>query len=134
MPEDSVDGKWWLKLPDNLKIFACIPFILPKGGAIKAVAVARVEPEDTGNDLSYLSIETEADVSQSRVKATLDKHKLDMRWLAVESFPSGNRVHLTEIKGFVTGQHEALQELGRALDKSLVALNWLGAYALPITL
>jgi chorismate mutase len=134
LPDDSAEGKWWLKIPGNLKIFACIPFILPKGGEIKALAVAKVEPEDTGNDLSFFRIETVSDVSQSRLKAIIDKQKLDARWLAVESFASGHRVHLIEIKGFITAHHDFVREIKGALGTSLVAIEWLGAYALPITL
>jgi chorismate mutase len=134
LPEDPAEGKWWLKLQGDLKIFACVPFILPKGVSIKALAVARVEPEDTGNDLSFFSIETDRDVSQSRLKATLDRHRLDVRWLAVESFPSGHRVHLIEIRGFVTGYHDVVREIKADIGASLLAIHWLGAYALPIQL
>jgi chorismate mutase len=133
LPDDTAEGSWWLKL-GNLKIFACVPFILPKGGAIKAVAVAKLEPEDTGDDISFFSIETAADISQSRLKAVIDKHKLDARWLAAESFASGHRVHLIEIKGFLTGHHDFVREIKGALGASLIAINWRGAYALPIIL
>ena len=134
LPEDSAEGKWWLKLQGGLKIFACVPFILPRGANIKALAIAKVEPEDTGNDISFFSIETEQDVSQSRLKATIDKHNLDVRWLAADSFSSGHRVHLIEVKGFITGSHDFVREIKAAIGTSLVAINWLGAYALPIQL
>jgi chorismate mutase len=133
LPDDSTEGKWWLKLQEPLKIFACIPFILPKGGSVKALAVAKVEPEETGNDVSFFSIETEMDISQSRIKTALDNHKLEARWLAVESFNSGHRVHLIEIKGFVTLSHDFVSEVKAAIGVSLLGLTWLGAYALPIT-
>jgi hypothetical protein len=133
LPDDTTEGKWWLKQGD-LKIFACIPYILPKGTSIKAVAIARVEPEATGNDLSFFSIETQGDISQSRIKTALDKHKLEARWLASESFPSGHRVHLIEIKGFITADHDVMREITASIGTSLLAIRWLGAYALPITL
>lgn len=134
LPENSTEGKWWLKLQGDLKIFACVPFILPKGASVKALAVAKVEPEDTGNDVSFFSIETEQDISQSRLKAMLDKHKLDVRWFAAESFSSGHKVHLIEIKSFITASHDVFREIKGDIGTALIAINWLGAYALPIQL
>jgi chorismate mutase / prephenate dehydratase len=134
LPDDSAEGKWWQKLQGDMKIFACVPYILPKGASIKALAVAKLEPEETGNDISFFSIETEADVSLSRLKTTLDKHKLDARWLATEAFASGHRVHLIEIRGFITAHHDAVRELKASVGASLLAIHWLGAYALPLTL
>lgn len=134
LPDDSNEGKWWLKLPDNLKIFACVPFILPKGETIKALGVAKLEPENTGDDVSLFSIETQMDVSQNRLKTTLDNHKLEARWLAAETFASGHRAHLVEIKGFITAEHAALAEVKTSIGASLLAIRHLGAYALPIHL
>lgn len=134
LPDDSAEGKWWLKLPANVKIFACVPFVLPKGGQVKALAVAKLEPENTGDDVSLFSIEIESDVSQSRIKGVLDNHSLEQRWLTVDIFASGHRMHLIEIKGFVTESHDFVREMKSALGTSLLAIAWLGAYALPIQL
>jgi chorismate mutase len=132
LPGESEEGQWWIKLPDSIKIFACVPFVLAKGSPVKAVAVARVTPEATGDDLSLFSFETVMDVSQSRLKAVFDKHKLLFRWITTESFPSGHRAHLVEFKGFHTIEEDAMRELKKEIGANLLAVKALGAYALPI--
>ena len=122
LPDASAEGKWWLALPEDIKIFACIPFILPKGNTITAVAVAKVEPEDTGDDVSFFSFAIQ---NQSKIGTILDKHKLNTRRLA-----QSDGTCLLEIKGFINVQHDAIVEL----QASSLAIRYLGAYAMPITL
>ena len=43
-----------LNLPADIKIFACIPFLLNKNEKIKAFAFAKVTPEATGNDITLI--------------------------------------------------------------------------------
>jgi chorismate mutase / prephenate dehydratase len=133
-PDDSHEGSWWPRLPEGLKVFACVPFVLNKGEEIKAYAVAKLEPEPTGNDITLLCIETDMDVSQNRLKTTFDKLGLDVHWLAVESFRSSHRTHLVEMKGFVTAKDKPMLAFKEEIGASVLAIRELGAYAAPIIL
>lgn len=132
MPDQSPEGSWWLKLPEDIKIFACVPFIMAGEAHPPVLLIARVDPEPTGEDVSLISIETQADVSQSRLKAIFDKHKSEVTWLSAESFPSGHRVHLVEMKGFFTLSDEVLVSMSRDVGNALLSLRHLGSYAVPI--
>lgn len=137
MPDASTEGQWWLKLPPDIHIFACAPFVLTPGLGQNTqphcLLVARVMPEPTEDDISLYSIETLQDVSQSRIKTICDQQQLSVRWLAAESFPSGHRVHLIELRGFHTPDMPAIQAFHRDIGASLRALRWLGSYASPVT-
>lgn len=132
MPDASPEGSWWLKLPDDIKIFACVPFIMTGEATPSVLLIARVDPEPTGDDVTLISIETEADVSQSRLKATFEKHKVQVSWLSAETFPSGHRMHLVEMKGFFTLNDEVLQSVSSDIGSLLISLRHLGSYAVPI--
>ena len=43
-----------LDLPADIRIFACVPFILEKKQQIKAYAFAKTEPEATGDDITVI--------------------------------------------------------------------------------
>ncbi len=132
MPDHSTEGSWWLKLPEDVNIFACVPFIISGDTPPSVLLIARTEAEPTGDDITLISIETEQDVSQSRLKAIFDKHQTNINWLSVEKFPSGHRAHLIELKGYFKPQDEVLQSIRREIDSSLIALRHLGGYAVPI--
>lgn len=132
MPSPTQDGGWWQKLPDDVKIFACVPFIIQGDAPPELLLIARTTPEDTGDDISLISIETQQDVSQTRLKALLDKQALASNWLSVESFSSGHRIHLIELKGYHTQESPALATVSADLGQALVALRYLGGYAVPI--
>lgn len=132
MPDSTTEDSWWLKLPEDVNIFACVPFIIAGDAPPSVVLIARTAPEPTGDDITLIAIETEQDVSQSRLKAIFDRHQVQVNWLAVENFSSSHRAHLIEMKGFYALQDDVLQNIRRELDSSLIALRHLGGYATPI--
>ena len=135
MPDQSSsdpDGNWWLKLPEDVKVFACVPFIINGDAPPSVLLIARVDPERTADDNTLISVETQQDVSQSRLKAIFDRHQVGVNWLATENFASGHRAHLIEMKGYYTPQDEVLLSLTREIDSALIALKHLGSYATPI--
>lgn len=132
LPDLSPEGSWWLKLPEDVKIFACVPFIIEGDAPPSVLLVAKTDPEPTGDDVTLITIETKQEVSQGRLKAAFDKHKMPVTWLASESFPSGHKIHLVELKGFCTLSDPVFQLIRSETDSQLVAIRHLGGYALPI--
>ena len=86
VPGQSPDDSWWLKLPDDVKVFACVPFIINGDAVPPVLLIARLDPEPTGDDVTLVTIETEQDVSQSRLKSIFDEQKVAMSWLMSENW------------------------------------------------
>ena len=65
LPHD--DEGWWLALisdqPDRLRVFARLPFVAGRpgdGDEPRALALGRLEPEPSGDDLGLLAIEADS--------------------------------------------------------------------------
>lgn len=132
LPDMTPEGNWWMKLPDDIKIFACVPFIIAGEAQPPVLLIAKLDPEATGDDVTLISIETHQDVSQGRLKALFDKCGAKVRWLGADTFPSGHRIHLVEIAGFHSQKSESLKPLSDQLSSALISLKYLGSYAVPV--
>jgi len=127
---------WWLGLmpQDAPKIFARIPFVAD-GAPAKypaALAIAHIKPEDSGNDVSLMVLEADHNVSQNRLQTAFAKAKLTARWISITSPDATRRQHLIELKGFVTAASAEIKTFSADLGESVIQMNYLGSYALPI--
>lgn len=136
----SDTSNWWTVLMQQgenaPKIFAYIPFVYtdaPGKAAPSALAVARLRPEPSGDDMSLVVIEADANVSQSRLQTAFVNARLEATWLNIASLSPSCRHHLVEVKGFVDGEHEGFKAFASALGNSIFTTHFLGAYARPIT-
>src|SRR5205823_4317404 len=100
--------------------------------APSALAIARIVPEDSGDDLSLLVLEADHNVSQNRLQTAFATAKLEANWINIATISPATRHHLVEIKGFVTPDHAGITLLRAALGASLLNVNFLGAYAAPV--
>lgn len=139
-PRSSDTSNWWTSLMqhgDNMpKIFAHIPFVytdIPGKAVPSALAVARLKPEPSGDDMSLVVIEADANVSQSRLQTAFVNAKLEVSWINIATLSPSCRHHLVEIKGFVDGEHEGFAAFASALGAAVFTTHFLGAYARPIT-
>lgn len=138
MAGSSDSTYWWTNLVqgvDTPKIFARIPFVLhdtPGKKAPAAFAIARVMPEETGDDQSLLVLEADQNVSQNRLQTAFVAAKLDVNWIDVASISAGVRHHFIEIQGFATTEHDGIKALKTALGPSVMNISFLGAYAVPV--
>ena len=139
-PNATDTNKWWLVLlqqgENAPKIFAHIPFIyddLQNRSAPAALAFAKLVPEASGDDKSLLVIEADANVSQSRLQTAFQTAKLEVNWLDIATIAPDSRHHFVEIKGFVTPEHAEFTGAISSLGTSILRVNFLGAYAVPIS-
>ena len=130
---------WWTNLtqqnPDTPKIFAHIPFVshgTPGKDFPCGLAIARVAPEDSGDDRSLLVIETDYNVSQNRLQTAFVTAKLEATWINIATLTPDARHHLIEIQGFVNESSEPMKALFAGLGSSLFNACFLGSYAVPI--
>lgn len=143
VPNLSVDDvtHWWGNLmsdaPGTPKIFAHVPFVYDSTmtrNAPSALAIGRVAPEDTGNDLSFVALDADHHVSQHRLQGALTDAGLSARWITITFPDTSTRRHLLEISGFVMPGHAGMTKFESALGSALRRVSYLGAYAVPIDL
>ncbi len=134
-------SNWWTVLMqqgENVpKIFAHVPFVytdVPGKDIPSALAIARLVPEPSGNDMSLIVIEADSTVSQSKLQTAFVNAKLEVTWINIATLSPASRHHLVEIKGFITADHEGFATLISALGASVFSTHFLGAYATPMTL
>ena len=132
---------WWTNLmqsgTDQPKVFARIPFIYngaPGRNAPSALAIARVTPEDSGDDKSLIVLEVEHNVSQTRLQTAFNNAKLDATWINIATLQPSSRHHLIEVKGFVHIEHPGMQNILNSLGTSILQHCFLGSYAVPVIL
>lgn len=134
-------SNWWtvlLQHGDNIpKIFAHVPFVytdIPGKDVPSALALAKLAPEPSGDDMSLVVIEADPNVSQHRLQTVFTNAKLEVTWINIANLSPASRHHLVEIKGFITVQHEEFSAAISALGASVFTTHFLGAYATPMTL
>jgi hypothetical protein len=98
------------------------------------VAIARVMPEPSGDDVSFYLLEVRENVSTHSMQTALAAAKLDVTWIGVGTVKPGMRHHLLECRGFVPENHEGMQKALATMGRSLLNVAFLGAYALPLRL
>ncbi len=122
-----------------IRVIAKLPFARaghPHGGT-EAVIVARAEPEQSGQDRTYLAIDLSADYSTDMfltevaecgftgavVRSKWQDPQDRKRW-----------VHLVEIEGFVAADDKRIGEARRIFDKSFNEIIVVGGFAEPLVL
>lgn len=132
---------WWTNLAtrqeNQPKIFACLPFIYhgaPGRDAARCLAIAKVQPEETGDDRSIFVIEADQHISQHKLQTAFASAGLEAEWISIATLSAHTRHHLVEIKGFFDAHHPALQRLQAAFANPAISISFLGAYANPLIL
>jgi chorismate mutase len=140
LPHD--DESWWLALiahqPDRLRVFARLPFVTGRPGDREepgALALGRLEPEPSGDDLALLAIEADSGISRGRLRDLMQAAGLAAEWLATSrSGAPGPLVHLVEVDGLVHDGDPRLTDVQAAAGGEVLRIVALGGYprALPM--
>jgi chorismate mutase len=139
LPQSSEQDPWWSALASQSKdiprIFAYIPFInlsIQERDRFGALAIARVEPENTGKDITYLLLKTDMEISQSRLNSIFSKLTMKANWLSIQSPTPDQRHHLIELAGFFNDDCESIKQFIAEAGSSILGSIFLGSYAEPI--
>ncbi len=140
MPLPNDDDSWWLALisdhPDRLRVFARLPFVagaVGEGEEASALAVGRLEPEPSGDDLALLAIEAESGVSRGRLRDLLLAVGLEPLWLAAWRPPDPTQtVHLVEVGSFVTGGDQRITDVLTSARGEVLRIVPVGGYPRPL--
>jgi chorismate mutase len=138
LPDD--DDPWWVALmsdhQDRLRVFARLPFLASAAGDGEdrnALALGRLEPEQSGDDLALLAIEAESGVSRGRLRDLLLAAGLEPAWLAAwRAADAPEAVHLVEIGSFVREGDERVAEVLSAGRGEILRIVPVGGYPRPL--
>lgn len=140
-PEDEQANPWWgYMLEENGDQGMRIMARLPLGDRTKAeptlehraLVVARIKFETSGDDRSFLALDLDEDISRGRI---VDKAKsLNLAALGLHSCPSvrsGRKLHLLEVAGYVDPQSDMNEKLSGLFDDQMARCVCLGGYPVP---
>lgn len=135
-PTDDDSDPWWRYLVgDDAKsprIVARLPFVGAEIGR-SALVVARAAIEPSGEDRSFLAVETSDEMSRTRFLSRLSAAGCDVGFVATyrEHRDDAVRLHLVELAGFLDPEDAKLTAIQDAAPDAIRRVVWLGAYAVP---
>ena len=139
-PIESDATPWWPLLAGRdatlPNVVARLPFLdMPNARArgISAFVLARMEPEDSGDDRTLVSVEATTGLSRNRIAGALAKVGLPAFTSALDQVAGGVHHYLVELPGVLADGDERLLELGTALGLTSGRVAAIGAYAVPAT-
>jgi chorismate mutase len=139
-PIESDATPWWPLLAGRdatlPNVVARLPFLdMPNARArgISAFVLARMEPEESGDDRTLVSVESATGLSRNRISGALAKVGLPAFTSALDQVAGGVHHYLVELPGVLADGDERLLELGTALGLTSGRVAAIGAYAVPAT-
>lgn len=142
LPAPRMDdpAPWWPDLALMAKdgkaplIFARLPLALTARSAQQpqALAIAKVAPEPSGDDVSYLALSMDESLSTHRLQTALAAAKIEASWAGAVNKTGGQRELLVEMKGYHTPETEALKNMLATLSTGLRSAAFLGSCAAPL--
>jgi chorismate mutase len=143
MPDGEDQDPWWVHLVSDdgraPRIMARLPFKTRRSGAQpSALVIGQSLAEPTGDDRSFLALESTQDVSRARLLARLSQVGLTAVQATSVDDPGRNaslpRLNLIEVNGFVGDGDTRLAVIGSDGADGVGRAFLLGSYAAPLTL
>jgi chorismate mutase len=153
-PEEGEAAPWWPFVAhtrnNEPRVISRLPFLVssnggtvPGRGQVSALTVARLTPEETGEDRSLLTLELVEELSRARLTAALAAVGLAPVWQTTGPSHGGGSgglsgggdrggLYLLETESFVAPDDPRLVKLAEALGSALNRVTVLGAYPAPI--
>lgn len=137
-PIESDTAPWWPLLTGRdaslPNVVVRLPFLMmpnARARGISAFVLARMEPEESGDDRALIALETETALSRNRIAGALEKAGLPAFTSALDQVVGGVHHYLVELPGLVTDSDPRLSALGAALSLQNGRVATIGAYAAP---
>jgi chorismate mutase len=137
-PIEADSAPWWpllsgrdVTLPN---VVARLPFLaMPNARArgLSAFVLARMEPEESGDDRSLIAIEASTGMSRNRIAGALAKATLPPFASALDRVAGEVHHYLLELPGLIGDSDPRLVELEAALGTKDGRVAAIGAYAVP---
>jgi len=143
LPEETDTEPWWRYLisdrPDRARIVARLPAVVETDRArdsVGALVVACVAFDDTGDDNSYLDIQSQEQISRARMQTALSDIGLAPLFYSAwrdDEHPVGWH-HLVELPGHLDGDNAAIQNLIAEFEPKIDRVDAFGGYPAPLDL
>ena len=137
-PIEADTAPWWPLLAGNdpmlPNVVARLPFLaMPNARArsVTALVLARIEPEESGEDRALISVESAHGFSRDRLAAAVAKAGLPAYSSAMDQVVAGVHHYLLELPGVIVDADPRLRALEQALALGRGRVAALGAYAVP---
>jgi chorismate mutase len=137
-PIESDTAPWWPLLAGNdptlPNVVARLPFLaMPNARArdITALVLARIEPEESGDDRALISVESQQGFSRDRIAGAFAKAGLPAYASAMDQLVAGVHHYLLELPGVIADADPRLRALEQALVLRGGSVATIGAYAVP---
>jgi chorismate mutase / prephenate dehydratase len=137
-PIETDTAPWWPLLasgePTLPNVVARLPFlVMPNARArgISALVLARIEPEESGEDRALISVEVQEGISRNRIAGALTKVGLPAFSSAMDQVVAGVHHYLLELPDVIGDTDPRLRALETALGLNRGCVAALGAYAVP---
>ena len=129
---------WWPLLasgePTLPNIVGKLPFLVMPNARVRGISallLARIEPEESGDDRALLSLESPTGISRTRISAALEKVGLPPFTSALDQIVRGVHHYLIELPGVIADGDRRLRGLETALGLESGRVAAIGAYAVP---
>jgi chorismate mutase len=135
-PIEADAAPWWPLLAGRdatlPNVVARLPFLdMPNARArgISAFVLARMEPEESGDDRVLISVESVTGLSRNRIAVALAKVGLPAFTSVLDQVAGGVHHYLVELPGMIADGDQRLRELGAAMGLESGRVAVIGAYA-----
>ena len=148
VPADAMSGDvavsaepWWLTLAASDEsrpmILSRLPWLAGgrhPGSATSALVVAMAQPAPSGDDVSFLAVESSDSISRDRIRTVLAEAGIDVAGSVVWHDDNGapGRWQLIAVNGFVAERDERLQPFAELLGDDVGRIAVLGSYPRPL--
>jgi chorismate mutase/prephenate dehydratase len=140
VPQDGDSDPWWPHLvsvdPQTPRVISRLPFGLPgnaRAGGLQALAIGRGAPEATGADRTLLVIDTNREISRTRLFSVLKTGGLEPNFLAAVASAPDAAANLIEFDGVLSPETASLQKALVPLGAAITGVSFLGSYARPLS-
>lgn len=139
-PIEADTAAWWPLLGSQdaslPNVIARLPFLsMPNARArgISAFVLARLDPEELGDDRGLIAIELATGLSRNRIAGAMAKAGLPAFTSVLDQVAGSVHHYLVEIPGMIGDGDGRLRELEAALGLESGRVVSIGAYAVPAT-
>lgn len=141
-PVESDSDPWWQVLlsddPRTPRIVGSLPFVVTERHRDEplALAVAQLDPEQTGDDHALVAVEVAGDISRSRLKQIFEAAGLPpvAFWTRPARSAEDSAVHLVDVADFVAAGDSRLDTLAGRLEELSPRIRLIGGFATPIAI
>lgn len=138
--ETQLNDAWWLNLASqqtrHLKVFTRLPAIVSKSTVKEpsAFAIGNVEPEETGDDKTLITVTASKNLSTASLSSGFDKAGIKVKLVATAQGRGAveDSSSLFEADGFIKESDPKLEQFKVALGKALVLAVPIGSYSTQI--